>query len=353
MSTISDVARAAGVSVATVSRALRGLERVSPETRERVFRAAADLQYVASPAATSLVSGRTRGVAVIVPYFNRWFFATVVSGIEKALREQGHHVLLCDLEGHTFDTRLPITQGMLWKRVDGAIILNVPPEPAERALLDRLGIPVVTVGNREPGWPSVRIDDRLAMAVATRHTVDLGHRAIAYAGTVPLSATHLRTPQDRREAFMDVLADHGIACRREWVVESDWTARGAAEDFHHLLSRGPRPTCVVAASDEMAFGVLNAARRLGIDVPGELSVIGIDDHVLSEIFDLTTVRQDVEAQGRRAGELMLGALQNDDAADVDEVLGVELVTRGTTAPPAAGAGKARRRHTRVAAGAAG
>jgi DNA-binding LacI/PurR family transcriptional regulator len=353
VSTISDVARAAGVSVATVSRALRGLERVSPGTRERVLRVAADLQYVASPAATSLVSGRTRGVAVIVPYFNRWFFATVVSGIEKALREQGHHVLLCDLEGHTFDTRLPITQGMLWKRVDGAVILNVPPEPAERALLDRLDIPVVTVGNREPGWPSVRIDDRLAMTVATRHAVDLGHRAIAYAGTVPLSATHLRTPQDRRDAFLDVLADHAITCPRQWVVESDWTARGAAEDFHRLLSRGPRPTCVVAASDEMAFGVLHAARRLGIDVPGELSVIGIDDHVLAEIFDLTTVRQDVEAQGRRAGELMLAALQDGQASDVDEVLGVELVTRGTTAPPAAGAGKAPRRHTPVPAGASG
>jgi len=351
MSTISDVARAAGVSVATVSRALRGLERVSPRTRERVLQAAADLHYVASPAATSLVSGRTRGVAVIVPYFNRWFFATVVSGIEKALREQGHHVLLCDLEGHSFDTRLPITQGMLWKRVDGAIIVNVPTETAERALLDRLGIPVVTVGNRERGWPSVRIDDRLAMAMATRHAVDLGHRAIAYAGTVPQSATHLRTPRDRREAFVGVLTDHGLACPHEWVVESDWTARGAAQDFHRLLSFGPRPTCVVAASDEMAFGVLHAARQLGIEVPRELSVIGIDDHVLSEMFDLTTVRQDVEAQGRLAGELLLEALHSGEPPAADEVLGVELVTRGSTAPPAASARRATRRHTPVPAGA--
>jgi LacI family transcriptional regulator, repressor for deo operon, udp, cdd, tsx, nupC, and nupG len=353
VSTISDVAKAADVSVATVSRALRGLDRVSPRTRDRVLRAAADLHYVASPAATSLVSGRTRGVAVIVPYFNRWFFATVVSGIEKALREHGHHVLLCDLEGHTFDTRLPITQGMLWKRVDGAIILNIPPEPAERALVDRPGIPVVTVGNRERGCPSVRIDDRLAMAMATRHAIDLGHRAIAYAGLVPLSVTHLRTPLDRRDAFMEVLADHEITCPHEWFVESDWTAQGAAEDFHRVLSCGPRPTCVVAASDEMAFGVLHAARRLGIDVPGELSVIGIDDHVLSEIFDLTTVRQDVEAQGRRAGELLLEALASGELPVVDEVLGVELVTRGSTAPPAAGARAAPRRRTPVPAGAPG
>ena len=112
MTTIGDVAKAAGVSVATVSRALRGVDRVSPRTRDRVLAAATELHYVASPAATSLVSGRTRGIGVITPYFNRWFFATVVTGIEKALRDDGHHVLLCDLESHTFDTRLPITQNL-------------------------------------------------------------------------------------------------------------------------------------------------------------------------------------------------------------------------------------------------
>lgn len=353
MSTISDVARAAGVSVATVSRAMRGVGRVSPETRARVEKAAADLHYVASPAATSLVSGRTHGVAVVTPYFNRWFFATVVSGIEKVLRNEGYHVLICDLEGYTVDTRLPITQGMFWKRVDGAIVLNVPPEPAERALLDRLGIPVVTVGNRERGWPSVRIDDCAAMATATRHAIDLGHRDIAYAGTVPQSTTHLRTPRDRREAFLETLAANGIASRPEWVVDSDWTAAGAGEDFHRLLAREPRPTCVVAASDEMAFGVLHAARRLGIRVPEELSVIGVDDHVLSQILDLTTVRQDVEAQGRRAGELILAGLTTGELADLDEVLPTELVVRGTTAPPASGARRGRGRRTPVPAGAAG
>jgi LacI family repressor for deo operon, udp, cdd, tsx, nupC, and nupG len=353
VSTISDVARVAGVSVATVSRALRGVDRVSPRTRDRVLQAAADLHYSASPAATSLVSGRTRGVGVIVPYFNRWFFATVVSGIEKELREHDHHVLLCDLEGHTVDTRLPITQDMLWKRADGAIILNVPPDPEERALLDRLEIPVVTVGNRQGDWPAVRIDDEAAMATATRHVLDRGHRDIAYAGMVPASVTDLQTPRDRRKAFAATLAERGLHCPAEWMVECDWTAHSAAEQFHRVLSRSPRPTCVVAASDEMAFGVLHAARRLGIEVPRELSVIGIDDHVLSDIFDLTTVRQDVESQGRRAGQLMLDALDGHDVAGIDDVFDVELVTRGTTAPPPPGGRRAPRRQAPVPAGARG
>jgi DNA-binding LacI/PurR family transcriptional regulator len=334
MSTIGDVAKAAGVSVATVSRALRGVDRVSPRTRDRVLAAATELHYVASPAATSLVSGRTRGVGVITPYFNRWFFATVVSGVEKVLREEGFHVLLCDLEGETFDTRLPITQNMLWKRADGAIILNVPPNSSERSVLDRLGMPVVTVGNRQPGWPSVRIDDRAAMALATRFAIDLGHREIGYAGTVPASITHLQTPFDRREAFARVLSDHGLSCPPEWTLECDWTAARAAEHADRMFALPHTPTCVVAASDEMAFGVMSAARRHRLDVPGDVSVIGIDDHLHSAIFDLTTVRQDVEAQGRRAGRIMLDALHGRGGDGiVDDVLDVELVVRGSTAAP--------------------
>jgi DNA-binding LacI/PurR family transcriptional regulator len=334
VSTISDVAKAAGVSVATVSRALRGVDRVSPRTRERVLKVANELHYVASPAATSLVSGRTRGIGVITPYFNRWFFATVVSGIEKVLRDEGHHVLLCDLEGRTFDTRLPITQSMLWKRADGAIILNVPPAASERALLDRLAMPVVTVGNRQPGWPSVRIDDRAAMALATRYVIGLGHRRIGYAGTVPASIHHLQTPFDRKESFSAVMAEHGLTCPPEWVLECDWTADGAADDADRMFSSSDFPTCVVAASDEMAFGVMSAARRHGLVVPDDVSVIGIDDHVHARILDLTTVRQDVEAQGRKAGELMLTALHGRDVDPAyDDVLEVELVVRGSTAPP--------------------
>ncbi|MGZ4521764.1 MAG: LacI family DNA-binding transcriptional regulator [Mycobacteriaceae bacterium] len=346
MSTISDVAKAAGVSVATVSRALRGVGRVSPDTRERVLEAATELHYVASPAATSLVSGRTRGIAVVVPYFNRWFFATVVSGIEKALREDGHHVLLVDLEGDAFNSRLRITQNMFWKRADGVIMVNIPPEAGERTILDRLGIPVITVGNRQSGWPSVRIDDRLAMTVATQHLIDLGHTRIGYAGTVPVSATHLQTPLDRREAFGRVLREHKLQCPPEWVIECDWTAHHAAALSHAMLASADRPTAVVAGSDEIAFGIISTARRLGLDVPGDLSVIGIDDHVHAEIFDLTTVRQDVEQQGRRAGALMIDALRAREVGPThDEVHAVELVVRGSTSAPrtaAARQGRSRR-----------
>jgi DNA-binding LacI/PurR family transcriptional regulator len=186
MSTIADVAREAGVSVATVSRALRGLDRVSPETRDRVMQVAEDLHYVASPTATSLASGRTRVVAVVTPFLNRWYFATLVSAIGKTLRDHGHHVLLFDLEGD-YHNRLELTREMLWKRSDGVIVLNIPLLDREVELLDRVGLPAVAVGIPLPGSPLVAIDDAEAVRVATQHLIDLG------TGTSPTSAPPRRT----------------------------------------------------------------------------------------------------------------------------------------------------------------
>ncbi|SER92788.1 transcriptional regulator, LacI family [Pedococcus cremeus] len=334
MSTISDVAKAAGVSVATVSRALRGLDRVNPQTRAKVLQVAEQLQYVASPTAASLASGRTRVVGVVAPFLTRWFFATLLSGIEKSLREHGHHVVLFDLEAEPMGRRMRLTQSMLWKRVDGVVVLNVPMDDAERELIERLELPVVTVGNRVGGWPCVRIDDTAAMVLAAQHVIDLGHTEIAYVGVVPHDSDHLQTPLERRSAFLATMEAAGLSCPPEWLVDSDWTASGAAAHVVPVLTGAHRPTAVVAASDEMAIGVLCAARRLGIAVPGELSVVGIDDHTFADVMDLSTVRQNVDEQGRRAGQILMGQILGSDTPPPDElVLPVELVVRSSTAAP--------------------
>ena len=337
MSTITDVAREAGVSVATVSRALRGLDRVSPTTRERVLKVATELDYVASPTATSLASGRNQVIGVVAPFLTRWFFATLLSAIEKTLRQHGHHVLLFDLEDDSYDRRLPLSQNMLWKRVDGVITLNLPMTEDELTLIDRLGLPLVAIGTPVPDRPNVRIDDALAMRVATEHLVSLGHERIAYVGAVPSNVAHIQTPQARLDAFHDVMREHGLAEHDQWILGSDWTADSAAADTHTLLASADRPTAIAAASDEMAIGAMAAARAQGLRIPQDLSVVGIDDHALSNVLGLTTVRQDVAAQGREAAEILLRSLGVDDVADgtaTEVVVPTELVVRRSTAPPA-------------------
>ena len=259
------MARVAGVSVATVSRALRGLDRVSPETRERVLRVAEDLHYVASPTATSLASGRTRVVAVVAPFLTRWFFATLVSAIEKSLRARGHHVILFDLEDDSYDQRLPLSQNMLWKRVDGVITLNIPMTSEEVELVDRLGLPLVAIGSPVPDRACVRIDDKAAMRTAVDHLAGLGHTRIGYIGAVPQNVAHIQTPQDRLEAFL-----------RGRSATSAWSATTPGSSARTGPPRPPpatapccsrttnRPTAIVAASDEMAIGVRESARRLGV-----------------------------------------------------------------------------------------
>lgn len=337
MSTITDVAREAGVSVATVSRALRGLDRVSPRTRDKVLEVAERLHYVASPTATSLASGRTGVVGVVAPFLTRWFFASLVSAIEKELRSEGHHVLLFDLEDDSYDSRLSLSQEMLWKRVDGVISLNIPMTTDELELLDRLHLPVVAIGTPAPGWPLVCIDDQEVMQTATEHIIGLGHTKIAYIGVVPQNVAHVQTPATRLQAFRETLAAHGLTPNEQWVLGSDWTADAAHVDAVHLLRERDRPTAIVAASDEMAIGVLSAATALGIRVPDELSVIGIDDFYLSQVMGLTTVRQEVGIQGQTAARVLLETLVKGQPLDLStHTIPTELVVRSSTgAPPAA------------------
>ncbi len=332
--TISDVALAAGVSVATVSRALRGLDKVHPETRERVLRAAAELDYIASPTASGLASGRTRLVGIITPFMARWFFTEMMSAIEKTVREKQHHILLMDLEEPATAGRMPLTQGMMFKRVDGLIVINAELKEPERDLIRRLDLPVVAVGTRHDDWPLIGIDDHATVTLATEHLLGLGHRRIGYVGAVPESFSTVNTPRARLGGFRETMAKQGVTVREGWIIECDWSAGDAYARGTALLRGEDRPTAVLGASDEMALGVLSAAHDLGLRVPQDVSIIGIDDHDLSGVFGLTTVRQDVHAQGVAAAQALLAQL---DLAQphlaTDHTFPVELMRRASTGPP--------------------
>jgi DNA-binding LacI/PurR family transcriptional regulator len=332
MTGIKDVAREVEMSTATVSRALRGLPGVSEETRSRVMETAHRLGYVPSPGAAALASGKTRTVAVVVPWVTRWFFAAVVEGAEEVLRERGYDLLLYNLGGDLAARHRVFETSLLTKRVDAVLVLSLKPSPDELARLDKLGRPVTVVGADVPGWATVRIDDEEAARTATGYLTALGHREIAYVGGAIQGVLDFTAPAARLAGYHAALAEVGVTADPDLEVDGDFTVAGGIRAGMDLLTRPQPPTAIFAASDEMAFGVLRAARNLGIRVPEDVSVIGIDDHEMAAIFELTTVAQPVREQGRVAAQQVLAALTAQHWLPEGVVLPTRLVVRGTTAP---------------------
>ncbi|MFT3797818.1 LacI family DNA-binding transcriptional regulator [Microbacterium sp.] len=331
MTGIDEVARAAGVSTTTVSRALSGRGRVSERTRERVRRAADELGYVGSAAAASLASGRTENVGVVAPLRGPWFFATVLDGIASRLTPRGYDLTLYHLGDDPEQRRGVFERSLRRQRVDGLIVLSVHLDDDEIARLGALGLPIVGLGVPRPELPALRVDDTAVGRLATAHLLALGHRDIAHIGqTLPPGASpELDIPSRRRRGFEAAMGDAGIA--RPRFAEADFTVAGARAAARELLTGPDRPTAIFAASDEMAYGVLAVAGELGLSVPRDLSVVGVDGHDLGELFGLTTIDQFPHGQGARAGDAILAALGVTEAAAAP--LPFELVVRTSTAPP--------------------
>lgn len=333
MTGIRDVARDVEMSTATVSRALRGLRGVSETTRGRVLESAQRLGYVPSPSAAGLASGQTRTVAVIVPRVTQWFFAAVVQGAEEVLRERGYDLLLYNLAGDPSARHRVFETSLLMKRVDAVLVLSLKPSPGERDRLSRLGRPVTIVGADLPGWATVRIDDEEAATTATRHLVDLGHERIAYIGGATSGVLDFTAPSARLAGYRRTLERAGLEQPPGLEEDGEFTAAGGQVAALRLLARPDRPTAIFAASDEMAIGALRAARELGLRVPEDVSVVGVDDHEMARYFDLTTVAQPVHEQGRVAATQVLAALTDDDWMPEQVILPTELVVRRTTSRP--------------------
>lgn len=347
---IQDVAELSGVSTATVSRALRGLPRVSEDTRRRVQDAARRLGYVASSEASGLASGRTESVGVIAPYVNRWFFSSVLEGIDIELRRRGYDLILYNLGGYQQNRSRVVDRAMLRKRIDALLVMCLTLSEPEITALTELRYPTLVVGGTVPGFRSVGIDDDAAARSAMGHLLELGHRRIAYIGGANEEGMSFDVPETRRAVYLRESAAAGFSPEPGWMQSGAFTARGAADAMERILAAPGLPTAVFAASDEMAFGAISVLRAHGLAVPGDVSVIGIDDHEMSAAMDLTTVAQDPVRQGQVAAEEVLaevtagaGAHTGRAARDKPQRIITEsrFVRRGSTgvARPDRGAGR--------------
>lgn len=328
--TLNDIARIAGVGLGTASRALRNAPGVAPATRDRVLAVAEELSYVVSPQASSLRLGSTGRIAVVVPHLDRWFFGAMLAGIESVLRPAELDTLLYPV-GDIHDRRVFFKRLPARRKVDAVVIIAFPLEPAEQRRLELMGVQVVAAGGQSVDYPYVCIDDEIAGRQAVDHLIYLGHRRIGMLEAVDPDQPGLVSP--RSTAYYSGLKDAGIAVDPALVETNDWGGEHGAESMAKLLSLREPPTAVYAHSDEVALGAVRTLRRAGLRVPEDMSVIGIDDHPLAELTDLTTVAQPVHQQGTRAAEMVLSLLQG---SPIDEAVTMptHLVIRRSTAPPA-------------------
>ncbi|GAA3711299.1 LacI family DNA-binding transcriptional regulator [Zhihengliuella alba] len=334
MVTLADVARRAGVSKSTASRALSD-GRVSAATREHVLRIAAELHYVASPAAVSLATGRTGTIGAIVPAFDTWYTATLIRGIAHAALRHDFDLLLFELGEHGEHRDRAFDHFRRRRHVDAVFSANFALTRREVGALRDLGIPVGAIGGPTPGIRTWCLDDEAAGRLATQHLLGRGHRDILFAGGRPEEPLAMYVAEEARHAgYLSALRSAGLAPRPRRALLP--TVAAAKEDAAAAFAADDRPRAVVAASDEIAMGYVLAAREAGLSVPADVSVVGVDDHPHAAAFDLTTVQQDPAEQGRLLIDWLAGEIDEPSGERQHTALAPVLVARGSVGPaPAA------------------
>jgi LacI family transcriptional regulator, repressor for deo operon, udp, cdd, tsx, nupC, and nupG len=353
--TIEDVADGAGVSVATVSRALRNLPNVADSTRQRVVDIARDLAYRPDPAAARLAAGRTGTVTIAVPGLGNWYFSNVVAGAEAVCADAGLEFQVIGIADLADRDRLLDEDRRLEQRTDALILVDIATTDAQAASLDRRNIAFATIGTRVTGHPSVRIDDVLVGNLAAHHLIGLGHDRLALIGGLRNDPLSFEVPRARERGYRIAIESNGLALDDSNIASGNFGISGGYEAMVTLLDQKTPPTGVFAMSDEMAFGALMAFNERGIRAGVDISIIGVDDHEFSQVVDLTTIRQNVADHGAKAARMLVTAMASTahsprptDAATVHSSEGhstsavheideleptIELIARSSTGHP--------------------
>jgi len=329
---LSDVARAAGVSLATASRALAGAELVHPETRERVRDAVAMLGYVPHGAARALASRRSRTVAAVIPTLDNPVFSASTHALQVRLAEDDYTLLLAS---HEYDlaAEVRMVQAFIERGVDGMVLVGLDHDPEVHRLLAQAGIPY------ELSWAidasgfhhSLGFSNRRAAAAVAQHLLELGHREIAVVSGYTANNDRAR---ERVAGVREAVEARGLALAPELVLETSFSIASGRRALDDLLATKQRFTAVACGNDILAMGVLIEAAARGIRVPADLSVAGFDDIDLAAEYtpSLTTVHLPVADIGRAAAERMLARLAGKTVPRVEEVR-VDLVVRASTGRP--------------------
>ncbi|HEX3374945.1 MAG TPA: LacI family DNA-binding transcriptional regulator [Edaphobacter sp.] len=341
---IRTIARAANVSIATVSRTINRVPTVNPEIAKRVWEVINQLDYFPNTQARALVSGRSKIFGLIVSEITNPFFPELIQGFEDIAVEHGYEILVSSTN-HDPRRMSHCIRRMLERKVEGVAIMTFG---IEEPLLDQLAkrnVPLVfiDIGPKRPGISLLKVDYHHGIRQGVQHLAALGHRNIAFIS----GPAKLHSAQSRLSAFSTSLKECGIAPRPEWIVEGDHTMEGGIAAMEHLLAANPKkmPTAVMCSNDMTAIGVLHKLYRAGLRVPDDLSVIGFDDIHITEVTipPLTTVQMSRFEIARAAVAALRAHVETADGAAPkrDYKIRTDLIVRESTGSPRAAATRLR------------
>jgi DNA-binding LacI/PurR family transcriptional regulator len=305
------------------------MHHVDERTRKKIIAVAQELDYPIRPdLLPSDSTAQTNTIGVIAPFISRWYFSQALAGVEQALREAGMDLLLYNFA--QVDARQRVfQQKKLVGKVDGLIVISLPPTDREFEQILGLGIPVSLLGIPDERCSTVSIDDVKGAEIATQHILDMGHTDIAIMVGQKELAFNFKVASQRREGFLNVLKANNISFNPEFELVADFDSHTAELAMDEFLARKKLPTAIFCESDEMAFGVLKSLRKKGLRVPEDISVIGYDDHEFATTVGLTTVAQPVQFLGQLAASQIMAKIGKPESVAAQMKVPTSLVVRSS------------------------
>ncbi|WP_368505170.1 LacI family DNA-binding transcriptional regulator [Alkalihalophilus sp. As8PL] len=320
-----DVAKYSGVSVATVSRVLKGESNVTQKTKEKVLKAVKELNYVPNTLARNLSKMQSKMIVVVIPNLSNAVFSSIYRGIQEVLKEEGYQVILVE----TYNGVDPSVIELIRNRtVEGAILLSaVMSEEEFNKKFKDLPIVLATdhMSENISTAPSVSIDNRLAAEKAVNYLANLGHKRIAYFGGIP----DVLGARRRLSGYKNGLIQNGLEIDESLIFNGDWSLESGYQLANQLLLQKQLPTAIFAASDNMAIGAMKALKEHGFQIPEDMSIIGFDDIDVATYVtpSLTTIEQPTIEIGNNAAKMLLTLLDDKPLEQMHLVLNSNLVIR--------------------------
>jgi DNA-binding LacI/PurR family transcriptional regulator len=327
--TIYDVAKKAGVSPSTVSRAVNTPHLVQEKTRQRVMRAVEQLKFVPKAEASVLARKHVGSIGVLLPFFTSPSFVQRMRGVASALSATKFEFVV-----YTVGSRAQLDEYLdvlpLWRRLDGLIVMSMPLSEAQRRHLQSHSLEIVCVEFAQPHFSSIEIDNHEGGRMAARHLASKGRRRCAYVGETGVPEHIIHLSDLRLEGFRQGLQEKGLDLRDEYVSREPYSREGVIRQTEALFSRSALPDAIFAYSDLHAADILRVARAKGMRVPEDMSIVGFDGTDVADFLGLTTIDQRLDESGRIAAEMLMSRISDHGRPPQNTRLQLSLIERGTT-----------------------